>query len=381
MKICAIICEYNPFHSGHAYQINEIKKKYDRVICIMSGNFTQRAEPAVFDKYFRARQAVEHGADMVLQLPTPYAISSAQDFAKGAINALKNLPIDALSMGMETTDENLVNSIIKTQLSKEYSNVLKSYLKTGISYASACVKAVCELNKTDGIEEFFSKPNNMLALEYMKAIKHYNLKWEILPIRRQDNFNDDKLSGNFASASAVRKAIAEEEYDDILPYVDYAEQIKNQPRCDTKLFEEIALYSLKTSTKDKLKPLADSYEGIENKLIKNALSCITLTECEDKTKSKRYTHARIRRIVLQNLLDIKKTDVVFPNDLKLQLLAVTKEFSKEMKDFSQYLFATGKEAQNEEISYFAKIEERAEKLYSTLTRTPYNGIAKKLERI
>ena len=381
MKICAIICEYNPFHSGHAHQISEIKKKYDRIICIMSGNFTQRAEPAVFDKYFRARQAVLHGADMVLQLPTPYAISSAENFAKGAVNALKNFPISALSMGMENDDKNLLDVIIKTQSTNEYLTVLKKHLKTGVSYATACVKAVCELNKTNGIEEFFSKPNNMLALEYVKAIKQYNLDWEILPIKRQDNFNNENISGEFASASAIRKAISNDELNNISSYVDYTNEINNQPRCDMSLFEEIALYSLKNSSSDKVKVLADAHEGIENKLIKNALLCTNLSDCQNKTKSKRYTHARIRRLVLQNLLEIKKSDVVFPNDLKLQLLAVSKSFSKEIKGFSNYIYATGKDSLNEEISCFTKIEERAEKLYSTLTHTPYNGIAKKLERI
>lgn len=381
MKICAVICEYNPFHSGHAHQINQIKKKFDRIICIMSGNFTQRANPAIFDKYFRARQAVLHGADMVLQLPTPYVVSSAENFAKGAINALKNFPISAISMGMENADVDLLESIISTQLSKEYSSMLKTYLKTGISYASANVKAVCELNNNAKIEEFFCKPNNILALEYAKAIKRYNLNWQIFPIERQNNYNDENISGSFASATAIRKAISNGETTKINSYVDYLDDIPYLPKLDENLFNELALYSIKTSTIDKVKHLADSHEGIENKLIKNALVCTDLTTCEDRTKSKRYTHARIRRIILQNLLDIKKTDIIFPDELKLQLLAVSKTFSKEMKEFSHLFYTTGKDSLDEKISPFTKIEERAEKLYSTLTHTSYNGVVKKLEKI
>ena len=101
IKICAIICEYNPFHNGHKYQIEQVKKAYDKVICIMSGNFTQRAEPAVFDKYARAEIALKNGADMVLQLPTVYSTACAEQFACGAIGILKNFNIDAISFGME----------------------------------------------------------------------------------------------------------------------------------------------------------------------------------------------------------------------------------------------------------------------------------------
>lgn len=380
MKICAVICEYNPFHSGHAYHLSKIKEKYDRVICIMSGNFSQRAEPTVFDKYLRAEQALRYGADLVLQLPTVYACASAQFFAKGAINILRNLPINAISFGMENPDVDLLKKIANCANSDAYDDIVKEELAKGNSYVSSSLKALTTFFENDflSVEKFLSTPNNMLALEYVKAINHYNLDWEIFPIERENNFNDTKLEGAFVSATALRQAI----YDntDYSKYVPDFSAYTAVPKADLNLFNSLAFLAIRTS-KNKCANLLNAGEGLENRLYKNSLTSSNLYEMQEKTKSKRYTFARIKRLTLDNLLSIKKDDVVFPDNATAVLLGVKKDFLPYLKDFSAYLITENSQLDKFVPQNFVKIEELAEITYSTLSSTQYKGIIKQLLKV
>ena len=257
MKICAVICEYNPFHNGHKYQLDKIKEKFDRIICIMSGNFTQRAEPAITDKYVRAKHAIENGADMVLQLPTPYACASAQFFAMGAINILKNLPINAISFGMENPNVDLLLKIVSAEESEEFRHALKVNLQQGKSYASASTCALTEVLGEE-VDSFLSTPNNMLALEYVRAINSYQLNWEIYPVHREDNYNNVNFDGEFASASAIRHAIANNlDYADFVPpSCNLADEIKP----DMEMFNQLAITQLRLGKFD-ASALSNAGEG------------------------------------------------------------------------------------------------------------------------
>ena len=374
MKICAVICEYNPFHNGHKYQIEKIKEKYDKVVCIMSGNFSQRAEPTIVDKYIRTEQALLNGVDMVLQLPTPYACSSAKFFAMGAINILRNMPINAISFGMENPDTNLLFEISKTQNTVEYQELLKKNLENGVSYATASSDTLSTI-LGDKVSAFLSTPNNMLALEYINAINYYKLDWEVFPVKRENNYNKTDFNGEFASASAIRNAIANK--------VDYSKHVPNSTIIDNAvkpnniLFENLALMQLKLGINDVSK-LADAGEGIENKLVKNAMVSPTLLQAQEKTKSKRYTFARIKRLTLDNLLNITKEDYVFPDNATAILLGFKKDFTPFLKEFSPYIITENSQLNKFIPSSFINIEERAEIIYSALCGQEYKGIIKKL---
>ena len=379
MKICAVICEYNPFHYGHAYQIEKIKEKYDRVVCIMSGNFTQRAEPAIIDKYVRATQALQNGADMIIQLPTLYACSSAQFFAKGAINVLRNLPIDAISFGMENDNVDILTKIAQCEKNEEYKSILKSSLEQGNSYISSCVKAItqCLSSKDETyVTDFLSKPNNMLAIEYVKAINEYGLKWDIFPVKRNSDYNSNSLSGKFVSASAIREAY--ENSIDVSKFIPNYELFATIPKADLKTFKAIQLSTLRLQDEKSIIKLSNAGEGLENKLTKNALTCSTLDETLEKTKSKRYSFARIKRLALDCVLDLKKEDIVFPDKATAIMLAVKNDFIPYLKQFSPYLITENSQLSSFIPQSFVKIEEHAEKIYSTICSTPYNGIIKKL---
>ena len=374
MKICAVICEYNPFHNGHKYQIEKIKEKYDRVICIMSGNFSQRAEPTIVDKYIRTEQALANGVDMILQLPTPYACASAKFFAMGAINILRNMPINAISFGMENPDINLLYEISKTQTTIEYQELLKKNLESGLSYATASSNTLSSI-LGDKVLSFLSTPNNILALEYINAIKHYKLEWEIFPIKRENNYNKTELDGEFASASTIRNAI--ENNIDYSQFVPNSSIIESAVKPNNILFENLALMQLKLGVNDVSK-LADAGEGIENKLVKNAMIYPTLLQAQENTKSKRYTFARIKRLTLDNLLNITKEDYVFPDNATAIVLGFKKDFAPFLKEFSQYIITENSQLNKFVPSSFVSIEERAEIIYSALCGQEYKGIIKKL---
>ena len=182
MKICAVICEYNPFHSGHLYQLSKVPAGFDRIICVMSGNFVQRAEPAVADKYLRAEIALSCGADMVVENPILYATANGEKFAEGALKVISSLPdVSGLIMSCECDDPSLINAVAEAQAteSESFRKNMKDYLGRGLSYATAyCSATADELSgkfETNKIKDALSKPNNLLCVEYVKSIIRRNL--------------------------------------------------------------------------------------------------------------------------------------------------------------------------------------------------------------
>ena len=209
MKICAIICEYNPLHNGHLYHISEARARSgaDAVVCVMSGNFVQRGESAVMDKYTRARHAVWAGADAVIELPTVFATSNAEIFAKGAVHIISSIPAcNTLCFGAEIADKLAFKSAARYLLNEpaEVSAQIKTALSEGASYAKARAQAYAGFIPFD----LLGSPNNILGLEYTKAILEKNAPIDILPIQRTGaGYLDTNLQENFSSASAIRNAI------------------------------------------------------------------------------------------------------------------------------------------------------------------------------
>ena len=214
MKICACVAEYNPFHLGHLKHIDYMKNELgaERVVVLMSGDFTQRGEPAVLNKFTRAKQAIIAGADAVIELPTVFATANAETFATGAINLLDDLGvIDGLCFGVESGLKENFFALAKALVdeTKEFKKTLKRHLEEGVSLAKAKFLTVKELKGEDFAEELISLPNNILGLEYTKAILKRNSTIETYPMLREGDHNSVILKKGITSATSIRQKIRE----------------------------------------------------------------------------------------------------------------------------------------------------------------------------
>lgn len=321
--VLGIIAEYNPFHNGHLYHIQESKKQTgaEYVICIMTGNFTQRGDTSLVNKWVKARMCLENGADIVIELPTIYSISSAENFAEGAIKILDSLKIvDTLSFGTETQDFAALNNIANVVYyePKEYVSLLNHELGKGVSFPKARENAVLMyLNDIKRYANILSGANNILAIEYIKALRR--LKSNLKPFsvqRKKVYYNDEHIVDDFASATAIRKMVKREQYEDIrkvVPKNSYAllqEEIKRgNIVMGLESFEKEILYTLRKMTVKEIQNLPDVTEGLENNIKNAANSCNNLQDLMNIIKSKRYTQTRIQRILLYSLLGITKKDM------------------------------------------------------------------------
>ncbi len=322
-KVLAIIAEYNPFHNGHLYQIEEAKKQIgaDYVVAIMSGNFTQRGNTSLVNKWVKANMALQNAVDIVIELPTIYSISSAENFAEGAIKILDSLKVvDTLCFGTETADFAALNNIANILYNepKEYLSMLNHELGKGVSYPKARESALMMyLNDIKRYANILSGSNNILAIEYLKALKKLKSNMKPYSIQRKKvYYNDEKIVDEFASSTAIRKLIAREEYDDlrkVVPtdsYMLLREEIKRgNIVIDIVKFEKEILYELRSMSLSEIAQLPDVSEGLEH-TIKNAVdSCNNIIDLINIVKSKRYTQTRIQRILLYALLRITKRDM------------------------------------------------------------------------
>lgn len=322
-RVLGIIAEYNPFHNGHLYQIEEAKKQTgaDYVVAVISGNFTQRGNTSLVNKWIKTDMALRSGVDIVIELPTVYSISSAENFAEGAIKILDSLKIvDTLCFGTETADFAALNNIANVLYSepKEYISLLNHELGKGVSYPKARESALMMyLNDIKRYANILSGSNNILAIEYLKALK--KLKSSMRPFsvqRKKVYYNDERIVDEFASSTAIRKLVSRGQYDEIrkvIPTSSYMllkEEIrKGSFVLDILKFEKEILYNLRKMTVSEIAELPDVTEGLEN-VIKNAAnSCNSILDLMDMVKSKRYTQTRIQRILLYALLGITKKDM------------------------------------------------------------------------
>lgn len=332
MKICGIICEYNPFHNGHAYLIGQAKKLSgcDAVVCIMSGCFTQRGELAFLDRYTRAKHAVLAGADAVIELPEIFATAPAEIFAKGAVKILNSIPdFSVLAFGCENADKEAFLKAAQDTASESgaFKNVLRQYLKFGSSFTKARSQALVQTGGTESLQ-FISSPNNILGVEYQKALSAFESRAEILPIERVGaDYADTKLYKNFSSASAIRKAVYEGKIRSVRKNIpDYV--LKDlQDAVKPELYKKIALYSVIRADASELKNILDCTEGLENRLKAFAKSTHDYDEFIKKVTTKRYISSRIRRILVAAVLGISE-DLVkkgLKNPLYMKILAIDKQ--------------------------------------------------------
>lgn len=322
-KVLGIVAEYNPFHNGHFYHMQESKKitEADSCICVISGNFTQRGEPSIVNKWAKTYMALCCGADLVIELPTIYSISSAENFASGAIKIFDSLKIVTdISFGAECNDLATLNNIANVFYSEpaNYKTILNHELKRGLSYPMARENAVLMyLNDIKRYANVLSNSNNILAIEYLKALKQQKsmIQPNIVP-RKNVYYNDQKIVDDFASATAIRKLMLNREYAEVrrvVPRSTYQiigeEYKKNHIILGIKKYEKEIIYALRVMPIEEIQNLPDVNEGLEFAIKKAASETNDIEELIEKVKSKRYTQTRIQRILVYVLLGITKKDM------------------------------------------------------------------------
>ena len=319
-RVLGIIAEYNPFHNGHLYHIAKSKQVTGAqyVVAVISGNFVQRGNTSIVNKWTKARMALLNGADLVIELPTVYSISSAENFAEGAIKILNSLGIvDTLSFGMEAKDIAILNNIANVLYSepKEYVTILSHELKKGYSFPKARENALMlYLNDIKRYANVMAGSNNILGIEYLKALKRTKSTINPIGIKREKVlYNDKYIVDEFASATAIRKMLMTKQLGDIskvMPrnsYLLLGEELKKGHYViDISRFEKEIIYNLRRMSIEDIAKLPDVSEGLENSIKNAADSCNTIEELINIVKSKRFTQTRIQRILLYSLLGITK---------------------------------------------------------------------------
>lgn len=311
MKTVGIICEYNPFHLGHQKQIRRIREEFGQeatVVCLMSGNFVQRGMPAIFDKSLRAQAAIDCGADLVLELPTVYALSSAEGFAAGGVKILSPF-CDCLCFGSESGSADALMAAARASLAPEFSPLLHTALETGCSFAAARQQALEKMGVDAGL---LTHPNDILAVEYCKAILAQGSAMQPLPILREGNYHDHMPDAENPSATSIRQLIAQNRSMDNYVPAEAVEIFWNAPIHTLADGERAVLARLRTMSDGDFEALPYGSEGLWRKLMHASRSCSTLEEILAATKSKRYARTRLDRMVMCAFLGITKTELETP---------------------------------------------------------------------
>ncbi len=309
LSVFGVICEYNPFHNGHKYLLEQIKSDNNSVIAVMSGSFTQRGDVAIADKFSRAETAVKYGADLVLELPTVYACAPAETFARGAVQVLRGTGVlDSLCFGSETDDTELLKAAADIFEDERFKTELKANMESGDYYPKAVEKAA-ETIHSQKLAKLLSTPNNILAVEYLRALRGTDIGFKAVK-RVGTNHDSNEVSGEYTSASNIRSIIKQGgSFSSFTP--DY--EITNP--ADFKNLERTVLYRMRTMNKDEIAALPDVKEGLENRIYDAVQTSGSLDELLDSVKTKRYTMSRLRRILVYALLgitaDLPQTDAPY----------------------------------------------------------------------
>lgn len=336
MNILGLVVEYNPFHNGHLYHLLKSKEitKATHTVAIMSGNFLQRGEPALFDKYTRARAAVENGVDLVIELPTLFACQSAEIFSHGAIATLNSLNcINSICFGSEVGNIDILYTISKILVNEpnEFKISLKKYLNDGMLFPTARSNALFDyINENnlvdiskDELLSILNSSNNILGIEYIKSL--LKLKSNIKPYtitRINSEYNSESIDSSICSATAIRKAL--KNTDDIsfaskvVPLPTYNILKTNIEKSFNPIFDEMffdILSSIILRDSNELDKYFDVNEGIENKIYQSIFTSSNLEELHSLVKSKRYTLTKIKRTLNNVLLGITKDDMALVKDM------------------------------------------------------------------
>ena len=318
MRVVGIIAEYNPLHNGHIYHLERARalSGADYCIVVLSGNFVQRGEAACTDKFSRAEWALRAGADLVLEMPSVYAVAPAERFAAGGVRTLNATGVvNDLAFGCEAPDLQTlyqISDIIATE-PPALQEAIKKHLALGKSYPRARFDALSEYGVPKSMLAAIAQPNNILAVEYLNAIRQYAPTIEPLPIERVGTgYHSEDIVGDFASATAIRKAIVEgrsEILATIPNFVGGALLYDDQFIIPQEALSDVMLYAVRRMSPSDLAAIPDVVEGFENVLYRSVRSARTLSEFYELIKTKRYTLARCKRIVACALLGITSDQV------------------------------------------------------------------------
>lgn len=336
MKTLGIIAEYNPFHNGHLYHLNESKRivNPDCTICIISGNFIQRGQPSIYNKWVKAKTALKAGINLVIELPTYYAVNNAENFSKYSIDIFNALNVSDISFGAETDNITVLKNIANILISEpdEYKYILKEELNKGTLFAKASEIAILSTLKDESYNNILNNSNNILAIEYLKAIKRTNSS--IIPhaIKRTNNYLDTKINNNICSATAIRTALENNEnIQKVIPDFIYNIIAKEQPKF-LKDFEKEILFKIRSMNPNELKDILEVTEGLENRLKDNCFKTDDIYEFIQLMNTKRFTQTKISRILIHILLNMTKTEFKNINNKYIRVLAfdnIGEQFLKE----------------------------------------------------
>ena len=350
-----IICEYNPFHNGHIYHLKKVREliNNDVLVLILSGNYTQRGNLSIIEKYDKAKLALLYGVDLVIELPFNFATQASDIFAKGSIEIINELKCNKIIFGSESNNIDNLKELANIQINNvEYNELVKQELDKGINYPTAMSNALKKIsNKT------VSDANDLLALSYIKEIIKNKYNIEPISIKRTNNYNSKELTGGIDSATSIREAIKNnrdisksvpKEVKNYLINIDY-----------NKLFH---ILKYKIISDKNLSIYQDVDEGIDNKLKKEIINCNSLDQFIKKIKSKRYTYNKITRMLVHILCSYEKEE----NDTDLKYIRVLgfsdrgKKYLSEIKKNIKYPIITNINKKNEEIM---KLEIRTDSIY------------------
>ena len=333
MKTVGIICEYNPLHLGHQKQLNTVRELCGpdaAIVCLMSGNFVQRGAPAIFDKSLRAKAAVLSGADLVLELPVTYALSSAEGFASGGVKTLSSC-CDELCFGAEHANKDALLGTAKALLSSDFPPLLQAELEQGVAFPVARQAA---LKKMGADSCLLSRPNDILAVEYCKAILSQNCRMIPFPIWRKGDYNGTAADTADPSATSIRLLIREgSDWRSFVPDVAHS-LFQTAPVHGIEFGERAMLARLRTMSDEEFCRLPFGSEGLWRKLMHASRRESTLEGILAATKSKRYTRSRLCRMVMCAFLGLTEEDLASPAPY-VRVLALNEKGRKVLKTARQ----------------------------------------------
>ena len=369
-----IICEYNPFHNGHLYHINKIKEKYpdSTIILVMSGNFVERGNISIINKWAKTTIALNNKVDLVIELPFKYASQSADIFAKGAISILKELKVEKLIFGSESNNVSQLYALANTELNnKDYDKLVKEYLNKGENYPTAMSKALKDITKIN-----ITKPNDLLGLSYIKEIIKQKANIEVETIKRTNNFHSKELNNEITSATSIREALKNN--INIEKYVP--KDVKNSITKNYNLYQNNYFNYLKYKIISEDKSISNYQtvdEGIENRILKYTNKSKDLDELIKLVKTKRYTYNKLSRMFNHIITSFTKEEAKNKDLEYIRLLGFNDKGKRYLNSIKKGLNVPIITKQEKKYDQLLKLDNRIDKIYNLITEEKeYNSVIK-----
>ena len=355
MKAVGIICEYNPFHNGHLYHLNETKKMFPdhAIVLVLGGHFLQRGEPSIINKWDKTKISLFYGVDLVLELPYSFATQSADIFARGAVTILNHMQVEYIVFGSESNDIGLLTKMAKIQLEhNDYNDIVKSHLDSGSNYATATAKALESI-----LDNTVNKPNDILGVTYIRELLKLNSKIIPLTIKRTNDYHSLELNDDIVSATSVRNALKKnEEVFKYVPKVTY-DHLQNDLHFIDDYFPFLK-YQILTNI-NSLNKFHTVEEGIENRIKKEILASTSTDELIHKIKTKRYTYSKIRRMLTHIMCNYTKEDALKLNNIEfIRVLGFSnkgKEYLNSIRKTTEIKILTNFEKNNKYLDLEFKV--------------------------